>query len=54
MTEVILRPILEISKEADTERAERILQKSEIACLISNSIKSKVSLQTTIKHVEQV
>ena len=49
MTEVLLEPILMITKEADKDRAERILQKSEAACLISNSIKSKVSMITTIK-----
>ena len=50
MTEVMLEPILEITKEADKDRAERILQKSEAACLISNSIKSKISMFTTIKY----
>jgi len=50
MTEIILEPVLLITKEADTEKAERMLQKSEAACLISNSIKSKVSLVTTIKY----
>lgn len=50
MTEVILEPTLVITKEADKDRAERILQKSEAACLISNSIKSKVSMIPTIQH----
>ena len=50
MTEIILEPTLIILNEADKEKAERILQKSEAACLISNSIKSKVSLITTIKY----
>ncbi len=50
MTEVILEPTLVIKKEADKDRAERILQKSEAACLISNSIKSKVSMIPTIQH----
>ena len=49
MTEVLLEPVLVIAKEADKEKAERILQKSETACLISNSIKSKVSVTTTIQ-----
>ncbi len=49
MTEIILEPILIINKELDKDKAERVLQKSEAACLISNSIKSKVSLVTTIK-----
>ena len=40
MTEIILEPILTIVNEADKDKAERILQKSEAACLISNSIKS--------------
>jgi peroxiredoxin-like protein len=49
MTEVIFEPTLVISKEADKDRAERILLKSEAACLISNSIKSKVSM---IIHIQ--
>ncbi|MBK6640655.1 MAG: OsmC family protein [Bacteroidia bacterium] len=48
MTEITLSPILTISKASDQERAERILMKSEAACLISNSIKSKVVLHPTV------
>jgi organic hydroperoxide reductase OsmC/OhrA len=48
MTEVELNPVLTIANDADKEKAERILQKSEAACLISNSIKAKVILNTTI------
>lgn len=49
MTEVILEPMLVITKEVDKVRAERILQKSEAACLISNSIKLKVSMISNIQ-----
>jgi peroxiredoxin-like protein len=49
MTEVILEPMLVITKEVDKVRAERILQKSEAACLISNSIKLKVSMIPNIQ-----
>lgn len=49
ITEITLSPVLKLVSDKDKERAERILQKSEAACLISNSIKSKVSLQTTIR-----
>ena len=49
MSEVILEPSITITDEKDMERAERILQKSEAACLISNSIKSTIKLITTIK-----
>lgn len=52
MTEIILEPTLIINKDANIARAERVLQKSEAACLISNSIKSKVTLVPTIKISE--
>lgn len=48
MTEVLLRPHLKLVNEADREKAERILQKSEKACLISNSITAKVHLLTEV------
>lgn len=48
MTEVILEPTVTIVDEEDRERAERVLAKAEAACLISNSIKSKV---TMIPHI---
>jgi organic hydroperoxide reductase OsmC/OhrA len=48
MTEIILKPILKISDAAQKDKAERILHKSETACLISNSIKTKVELEPEI------
>jgi peroxiredoxin-like protein len=48
MTEVTLMPQVRISKDEDREKAIRILQKSEAACLISNSIKSKVIVNPEI------
>ncbi len=42
MSEVSLIPQLKIFKEEDREKAMRVLLKSEAACLISNSIKSKI------------
>jgi len=44
MTEVTLKARLIIDDASKKERAERILEKSEAACLISNSIKTKVNL----------
>lgn len=49
MSEIILEPTITILDEKDRERAERVLQKSEAACLISNSIKSKITMIPTIK-----
>lgn len=48
MTEIILEPTVTITDENERERALRVLQKSEKACLISNSIKSKVTMIPTI------
>lgn len=48
MSEVILEPTVTIVDEKDRERAEKVLKKSEAACLISNSIKSKVTMTPTI------
>ena len=49
MSEVTLNPSLTIVKEEDTEKALRILNKSEAACLISNSVKSKIIFNPIIK-----
>lgn len=48
MSEIILEATVIIYEEKDREKAERILHKSEAACLISNSVKSKIVLKTTI------
>lgn len=52
MTEIILMPSVTIAAEKDRERTERILQKSESACLISNSIKSKIIMNSNIQIAE--
>lgn len=44
MTEVILKPKLKLKNGSDVEKAKKIFQKSEKACLVSNSIKSTTSL----------
>lgn len=49
MTEIILEPFVTISNEKDRERAERVLHRSEKACLISNSVKSKITMIPTIE-----
>jgi organic hydroperoxide reductase OsmC/OhrA len=48
VSEIILEPVVTIVNEGDREKTERILLKSEAACLISNSIKSKVSMIPSI------
>lgn len=54
MSEVLLEPEVTIADEKDYDRAMRVLQKSEAACLISNSIKSKVTMNARIRVAETV
>ena len=54
MNEVILSPVLTIAPDADKEKALRILEKSEAACLISNSVKAKIVFKPEIKITELV
>jgi peroxiredoxin-like protein len=42
ISEITLLPVVTVGKDTDKERALRILDKSEAACLISNSVKSKI------------
>ena len=44
MTEILLEPFVNIYDDTDTEKLKRVLFKSESNCLISNSIKTKVTL----------
>src|SRR6476646_11662831 len=53
ISEIILLPVVTISNEANRDKALRVLQKSEAACLISNSVKSKIIVQPKINVVEQ-
>jgi len=48
MSEVVLEPVVTIRDEKDRDRAMRVLQKSELNCLISNSVKSKVTMNATV------
>lgn len=51
MSEILLKPTVIIKDEKDHQRTERILEKSEAACLISNSIKTNVSMEVTILKI---
>ena len=48
ISEVLLFPEVVITDETKRDRTERILEKSEKACLISNSITSKITMETKI------
>ncbi len=51
-TKVIVQPILTIAAESERERAIRMLEKAERACLISRSVKSHIELQPEIAVLE--
>ncbi len=48
MTEVMLEPTLTIVHEEEREKALRVLEKSEKACLISNSIKALIRMSPMV------
>jgi len=48
MSEITLRPKLVINHADDREKALKVLAKAEAACLISNSIKSKIIFEPRI------
>lgn len=49
MSEITLRPLVTILPGEDTARAERVLQKAEQNCLISNSVTSKIIFEPRIE-----
>ena len=49
ITEVLLKPLVIIKNADQQERAEKVLQMSENACLISNSINSKIIFEPTVQ-----
>ena len=49
ISEIILSPVVTIADAKDSEKAEKVLRKSEAACLISNSVRAAITLQGEIK-----
>jgi peroxiredoxin-like protein len=48
INEIILKPKVVIKNEADIEKTIKLVEKAELNCLISKSIKSKVVLETEV------
>ena len=48
MSEIELNPVVKISDSEKKERTLRIIEKSEQHCLISNSMKSKITLNSKV------
>ena len=47
-TKVVVQPLLEIAAASEQERALRLLEKAERACLVSRSVKSQIELQPEV------
>jgi uncharacterized OsmC-like protein len=47
----VLRPRLVVREESDRQRAMRLLEKTERACLVSRSLKSHVTMEPRIELV---
>ena len=48
-TAMTLKPTITLSANVDAEKARELIEKAEANCLISNSMKAKVSLEPTIR-----
>ena len=49
MSKILVKPVVHITNEKNRDRAMRILQKAEAACLITNSINAEVIMEATIE-----
>jgi peroxiredoxin-like protein len=49
MSEITLLPVVVVKSEADRGKAEKVLEKAEANCLISNSVKSKIIFEPRIE-----
>jgi organic hydroperoxide reductase OsmC/OhrA len=54
MSEVILTPLVNITDENQRELAGKVLIRAEKACLISNSVKSRVTMEPTVRVTERL
>jgi len=52
ISEITLSPVVAIPDESAVDRTKRILEKAEAACLISNSIKSKINFNPSVELAE--
>jgi peroxiredoxin-like protein len=53
ISEITLKPVVEIVENTDQEKAMKVLVKAEANCLISNSMKSKIIFEPSIIVIEK-
>ncbi|GAB4026341.1 OsmC family protein [Spirosoma gilvum] len=54
ISEIKLFPSVLLNHEGDTDKAQRVLQKTEQACLVTNSVKSRVTMEPRVHISIQV
>jgi peroxiredoxin-like protein len=53
-TEIIVRPVITVEREQDCERAQRLAEKAEHACLISRSLSARITAEYKVEVAEPV
>ena len=48
ITEIVLQPKVQVRREADVERARRLLEKAEKNCLVSKSVRTTIRVEPQI------
>jgi len=49
ITAITLKPTITLATSADAAKAKELIEKAETNCLISNSMKARVSVEPTIR-----
>lgn len=52
ITRIIIRPRIVVAKKDDTDKALKLIEKAERYCLISNSMKTEVSIEPDIAIIK--
>ncbi|HET6991589.1 MAG TPA: OsmC family protein [Bacteroidia bacterium] len=52
ISEITLMPVVSLANDTEKGKAEKVLQKAEANCLISNSIKSKIIFISEIQTID--
>lgn len=47
-TQITIKPSLDVASDADVQRGERLLEKTEKACLVSRSLKSEIRMEAEV------
>jgi peroxiredoxin-like protein len=53
-TQIVVRPVIAVEREQDCERAQRLAEKAEQACLISRSLSANITAEYKVEVAEPV